>query len=124
VDLCVQRQVGTVTCTSTLKSLLVKCLLKTNQGILGRRGTLQVIRLLLEQREARFHEIIKLCQLRQRTGADRLRELREVKILDLQTRTSKDGKAYNVYVLAPFGEKIAKRLGSDLITELIRIGDG
>lgn len=99
------------------------CDLNKNRGILGKRGALSIIQMLLDIREARFGEIITHCGLRDKTGADRLKELRDAKIVALQTRTHKDGRAYNVYVLAPFGLKLATRLGSAMMTKLMRVTD-
>jgi len=94
--------------------------MKAKTGILGKSGTLSILLLIMTEKEQRFADILRKTELPVKTAVNRLNEMRKMKLLELQTRTGNDDRAYNVYALAPFGMKVATRLGSKIIRDLIQ----
>jgi DNA-binding HxlR family transcriptional regulator len=105
----------------TVKNLVQVGHMKSKTGILGKSGTLSILLLIADKKEQRFSHILRETKLPVKTLVNRLNEMRELGLLELQTRTAKDGKAYNVYAFAPFGMKLTARLGSQTLADLIRI---
>ena len=90
-------------------------------SLIRKSGTLPIVCYLYREKEVRFHSFVDELGVPQKTVAVRLEEPLQLRLIERQVQQEgENGRGFHIYALTARGMKLAREIGPDLVSRLVK----